>query len=240
MTTRRESTAAAESVAPALAHAFELAGSRRRLRVGTACYPYKRAVDILLASVALILSAPLLVVLAVLVATTSRGPVLYRSKRLGRHGRTFKCLKFRTMVQDAEERLRRLLESDPTLKAEYERTLKLKNDPRITRIGRFLRLTSLDELPQFWNVLVGDMSVVGPRPLLIREADKYGDALGNVLSVRPGLTGPWQVSGRNNLSYEARVALAEDYALSHSFSIDLSIILRTPSVMLQKEDAGAY
>lgn len=203
-------------------------------------YRFKRLIDIIISLAGLILFAPVFAVLAVVVAATSRGPIFYRSPRVGRHGEPFECLKFRTMVANAEERLAALFDSRPELLVEYERTLKLKVDPRVTRIGRFLRKTSLDELPQFWNVLLGEMSVVGPRPLLPNEPPKYGDALDEVLSVRPGLTGPWQVSGRNDLSYATRVQLAREYARRPTLPGDLRIILRTPLVMLTGNETGAY
>ena len=161
-------------------------------------------------------------------------------RRVGRGYKRFGCIKFRTMRPDADVLLAKVLEEDPVLRAEYERDFKLKRDPRITSIGRFLRRSSLDELPQFLNVLRGEMSVVGPRPIVDKELTRYGDYMDEVASVRPGLTGLWQVSGRNNLSYMKRVKLDLAYARGRSFKLDLAIILRTFGVLLLPMDRGAY
>ncbi len=171
---------------------------------------------------------------------TSPGPIFYIQQRVGRNFRRFGCIKFRTMRQDADNVLSRVLANSPSMKKEFERDFKIKKDPRITPIGRFLRRSSLDELPQFFNVLKGQMSIVGPRPIVEKELHRYGKYMEEVASVRPGLTGLWQVSGRNNLSYEKRVQLDLSYARSRSFMLDMAIILRTFGVLLFPMDRGAY
>ncbi|MFM7269340.1 MAG: sugar transferase [Cyanobium sp.] len=200
----------------------------------------KRGGDIIFALAFLTLGAPLLVALAVMVKLSSRGPVFYVQQRVGRDYRSFGCIKFRTMRRDADRILSRLLAESPDLQEEFRNDFKLRNDPRITRLGRFLRRSSLDELPQFVNVLRGEMSLVGPRPIVRQELPRYGDRMEEVLAVRPGLTGLWQVSGRNNLSYAERVALDLRYARHRSFWMDLQIIARTIGVILDPRDRGAY
>ena len=200
----------------------------------------KRGGDILFSLLVLALGSPVLLLLAVVVKTSSKGTVFYSQRRIGRGYRGFGCLKFRTMRKDADRVLAAILASDPELRAEFERDHKLRNDPRITPLGRFLRRSSLDELPQFINVLRGQMSVVGPRPIVWDELPRYGAAMDEVLSVRPGLTGLWQVSGRNNLAYEQRVRLDLHYVRQRSFWLDLRIILRTIGVVLLPMDRGAY
>ena len=183
---------------------------------------------------------PVMVVLAGLIRLTSKGAAFYGHERVGRGGRTIRCFKLRTMVADAESRLAQLLASDPALAEEFARTFKLRGDPRVTRIGRFLRKTSLDELPQLINVLKGEMSIVGPRPITEDEVRRYGQYMPIVLSARPGMTGLWQVSGRNDVSYSTRVALDVQYAFGQSFSGDLSIIARTFVRVFQTSRGGAY
>ena len=200
----------------------------------------KRSGDIVFSLAVLTLGSPIFVFLALLVKLTSHGPVFYVQQRVGRDYRNFGCIKFRTMRRDADRVLGVLLAESPDLAEEFRNDFKLKNDPRITRLGRFLRRSSLDELPQFLNVLRGEMSVVGPRPIVNKELPRYGAAMDEVLAVRPGLTGLWQVSGRNNLSYEQRVALDVRYARRRSFRGDLAIILRTIGVILDPRDRGAY
>ena len=201
---------------------------------------FKRSGDIVFSLAVLGLGSPVLLLLAGLVKLSSPGPVFYTQRRVGRGYKRFGCIKFRTMRADADAVLARVLEADPSLKAEFERDFKLKRDPRITPVGRFLRRSSLDELPQFLNVLFGEMSVVGPRPIVDQELGRYGAYMDEVASVRPGLTGLWQVSGRNNLSYKKRVKLDLAYARGRSFSLDLAIILRTFGVLLLPMDRGAY
>jgi undecaprenyl-phosphate galactose phosphotransferase len=197
----------------------------------------KRTADILGALVLLVLLAPALVVLGAAVSA-SRGPILYSQKRIGRDGRAFKCYKFRSMVPDADAVLRELLAKDPQARADWERDFKLKNDPRVTRIGAFLRKTSLDELPQLFNVLKGDMSLVGPRPVVRDEIGRYGKAASLYLSVRPGMTGLWQVSGRNDIRYRRRVAMDAYYVRSWTLWLDIAILLMTVRVVLMRR--GAY
>lgn len=200
----------------------------------------KRSGDIVFSLALLGLGSPVFLFLALLVKLSSPGPVFYVQRRVGRGYRRFGCIKFRTMRPDADAVLARVLHDNPALQSEYERDFKLKRDPRITPIGRFLRRSSLDELPQFLNVLRGEMSVVGPRPIVDKELNRYGPYMDEVAAVRPGLTGLWQVSGRNNLSYKKRVKLDLAYARGRSFFLDLAIILRTFGVLLLPMDRGAY
>ena len=200
----------------------------------------KRAGDVFFALTVLAIGSPLLVLIALVVKFTSKGSIFYSQRRIGRGYKGFGCLKFRTMRKGADQVLRDILERDPLLREEYQRDFKLKNDPRITPIGRFLRRTSLDELPQLLNILKGQMSVVGPRPIVWDELERYGRQMDVVLSVRPGLTGLWQVSGRNNLPYETRVKLDLYYVRHRTFWLDLRIILRTIGVVLLPMDRGAY
>lgn len=201
--------------------------------------PIKRAFDILFSLSALILGFPVFFILALAIRLSSRGKIIYSHERIGRGGKKFKCYKFRTMRKDADVRLKTLLEQNPELRREWEETRKLKNDPRVTYVGRFLRKTSLDELPQFWNVLIGDLSVVGPRPVVQAELTKYyGMKSNKILSVRPGLTCLWQVSGRSDATYESRVRLDEEYVERQSMSLDVKLILKTiPAMIFTK---GAY
>lgn len=200
----------------------------------------KRAGDIVFSLSVLTLGAPVFLALALLVKASSRGPVFYIQPRIGRDYKKFGCIKFRTMRKDSDKILNSLLASSPDLKKEFANDFKLKNDPRITRLGKFLRRSSLDELPQFFNVLRGEMSVVGPRPIVRAELSRYGHHMNEVLAVRPGMTGLWQVSGRNNLSYRQRVRLDLRYARSRNFSMDLKIVLQTIMVVLNPRDRGAY
>jgi lipopolysaccharide/colanic/teichoic acid biosynthesis glycosyltransferase len=200
----------------------------------------KRTGDIVFSLAMLSLCSPLLVLLVLLVKITSRGPVFYVQQRVGRGYRQFGCIKFRTMRRDADRILSAVLAASPDLQEEFRNDFKLRNDPRITRLGRFLRRSSLDELPQFVNVLRGEMSVVGPRPIVSQELPRYGKRMEEVLAVRPGLTGLWQVSGRNNLSYRKRVQLDLYYARYRSLKMDMRILWRTIRVVLDPRDRGAY
>ncbi len=200
----------------------------------------KRFGDVLFSLGMLTFGAPIFLILAFLVKASSPGPVFYIQKRVGRNYRYFGCIKFRTMRQDADDLLSNVLAKSSNLREEFERDFKLKEDPRVTRIGHFMRRSSLDELPQFINILRGEMSVVGPRPIVKKELERYGDFMDEVSSVRPGLTGLWQVSGRNNLSYKKRVKLDLSYARNRSFFLDLIIIIRTFGVLLFPMDRGAY
>ncbi len=189
---------------------------------------------------AILVSLPLMVPIAVAIKLTDGGPVFFRHERVGYRGKKFKVLKFRSMYVDAEERLKEILSKDPEARREWERTFKLKKDPRVTSIGKFLRKTSLDELPQFFNVLKGDMSVVGPRPVVEDELKKfYRDKAVLYKSVRPGVTGYWQVEGRSDVdNYEERIRMDEWYIQNQSLLLDLKIILKTIKVMLTGK--GAY
>ena len=193
----------------------------------------KAVFDRVFAALALVCLSPIFLIVALMLAVAESGPVFFAHDRVGRNGRIFKCLKFRTMVPNADQRLKEALERDPALRAEWAATQKLANDPRITRLGRFLRKTSLDELPQFWNVLVGDMSVVGPRPVTEAELCRYGGEAMHYLSVRPGITGAWQTSGRSELCYQERVELDVKYVKTMSFFGDMKIVLKTVVVLAQ-------
>ena len=197
----------------------------------------KRAFDIALSVCLLLTLSPLFGWLAWRVRKDG-GPAVFAHERIGRGGHTFRCLKFRTMVPDAQARLQELLDRDPAALSEWERERKLKNDPRITAVGRLLRKTSLDELPQLWNVLRGDMSLVGPRPVIRDELKEYGDQLDYYLESRPGITGLWQISGRSDTTYLTRVNLDAWYVRNWSLWYDLVILIRTVRVVLKGE--GAY
>jgi len=197
----------------------------------------KRCVDALLASALLALLSPVFLLLALAIVVNSPGPVFFRHNRLGRGGAPFRVWKFRTMVPNAATVLDKMLEVDLALRAEWEASHKLKRDPRVTRVGAFLRRTSLDELPQLFNVLAGDMSLIGPRPIIAEELDKYGEQYEMVSRVRPGMTGLWQVSGRSSLPYETRVELDTYYIKNWSFWLDLYIMLKTPWAVLRFGDA---
>jgi lipopolysaccharide/colanic/teichoic acid biosynthesis glycosyltransferase len=160
------------------------------------------------------------------------GPIFYRHRRVGRGGVHFDCLKFRTMVVGADKVLKQVLARNPELRREWMRSQKLRKDPRITRVGAFLRRTSLDELPQLWNVIRGDMSLVGPRPVVKEELPKYGRQVRHYLSVTPGVTGLWQVMGRNTTTYKRRVALDAYYARKQSLWLDVRILMKTLSVVI--------
>ena len=200
----------------------------------------KRIGDIVFSLIVLTLGSPIFILIAILVKLSSPGSVFYIQKRVGRNYREFGCIKFRTMYKDADDLLPNLLENYPLMRKEFEKDFKLRQDPRITKLGRFLRRSSLDELPQFFNVLKGEMSVVGPRPIVSNEIIKYSLFMEEVISVRPGLTGLWQVSGRNNLSYKKRVELDLFYARNRNFLLDLEIIILTLGVLLFPMDRGAF
>jgi exopolysaccharide production protein ExoY len=200
--------------------------------------PAKRAMDLVLALVALILLAPAMVLTALLVRLAMGSPVVFAHRRIGRNGISFRCYKFRTMATDAEAILQRHLAADPAAAEEWCATRKLRDDPRVTPLGRVLRRSSLDELPQLFNVLRGEMSCVGPRPIVPEELPRYGSGAAAYLSTRPGVTGAWQVSGRSSLSYEARVALDRDYVGNWSLWRDVVIILRTIPAVMKHDDAA--
>jgi len=200
-------------------------------------YPItKRALDVVGAIVLAIVFSPLTLVAALVLTRT--GSVFYKHKRVGAGGRVFECLKFRTMIPDAEHVLKEVLASDDALMAEWVLTHKLRDDPRVTSIGRFLRKTSLDELPQLWNVLRGDMSLVGPRPVIREELLRYGRNAGSYLAARPGITGLWQTMGRNDTDYRRRVAMDVYYVRNRTLLWDVYILARTVTVVLGGN--GAY
>jgi lipopolysaccharide/colanic/teichoic acid biosynthesis glycosyltransferase len=199
--------------------------------------PAKVVFDRLAAAFLLVLFAPLIGVIAALLWLVDGGPVLFAHRRVGLGGRRFDCLKFRTMSRDAEAQLKAVLDRDPEARAQWAATHKLDPDPRVHRLGLLLRKTSLDELPQLWNVLTGDMSLVGPRPVTAAEAVHYGRAFGAYMAVRPGITGLWQVSGRSDTSYAERVALDVAYVERHDLLMDLGILLRTAWVVIAGKGA---
>jgi lipopolysaccharide/colanic/teichoic acid biosynthesis glycosyltransferase len=199
---------------------------------------YARALDVTISLILLVAVAPLMALVGLMVYATNPGPMFFGHVRIGRGGRNFRCFKFRSMVVDAETRLGTLLASDPVAAAEWARDHKLRDDPRITSIGRFLRQTSLDELPQLFNVLRGEMSLVGPRPIVRDEIGKYRRYFREYCEVRPGITGLWQVSGRNDVSYRRRVAMDVAYVRSQSIKLYLRILILTiPSVLRSR---GSY
>lgn len=183
----------------------------------------------------LIFFAPVMIITAILVKLHDGGPVLFGHRRIGKGGRTFPCFKFRSMAVDADRRLLHLLETNPDARREWERDFKLQNDPRITPLGHFLRKSSLDELPQLLNVLRGEMSLVGPRPIVQAEVPRYGRRIAEYCSVRSGITGLWQISGRSDVDYRRRVAIDVTYVRAKSFLLDVKILVLTvPAVLLRR------
>jgi len=200
--------------------------------------PLKRLFDICFSLGVLVIGLPVFLLISVIIFINSPGPVFFKQKRVGRGGKAIKCYKFRTMSINAEERLNEILKSDPLKAKEYQKFRKLKDDPRVFSFGKYLRKTSLDELPQFFNVLIGDLSVVGPRPAFFKEVEEfYGNKAHKILSVRPGITGIWQTSGRNFLSFLERVELDEVYVDSQSFKKDLFLILKTIPMLFSSKGA---
>jgi Undecaprenyl-phosphate galactose phosphotransferase WbaP len=194
--------------------------------------------DLMTVGVLCIPAAVLAVLIAILIKVESNGPVFFKHDRIGHRGQRFCAWKFRTMVEDADAVLNHYLQRHPELKAEWERCHKLRDDPRVTRVGRFLRRTSLDELPQMWNVVRAEMSMVGPRPIVEQETVRYGAQLQDFLRVRPGITGLWQVSGRNDIDYRDRVALDTYYVRNWSLWLDLHVLASTPAAVVRGR--GAY
>ncbi|MGL4990768.1 MAG: sugar transferase [Sarcina sp.] len=194
----------------------------------------KRVFDIIMSLFALIIFSPIFILLIVIVKLDSKGDAIFSHKRVGKDGKTINIYKFRTMVINAQEVLENFT---PQQKEEFEKNFKLENDPRITKVGKFLRKTSLDELPQLINILKGDMSIVGPRPIINKEIPKYGVFYKKVFSVPPGLTGYWQANGRSDTTYEERVQMDMYYVNNRSFSMDIKIILQTVVSVLKKEGA---
>jgi exopolysaccharide production protein ExoY len=208
----------------------------RRVPIGGSV---KRVIDIVIASVALILLAPIIMIVAGLIRLLLGGPVVFAQERIGFDGKTFTCLKFRTMVLNGEEVLSRHIERDPEAAREWMMSQKLLNDPRVTCLGNILRRSSLDELLQLWNVLRGEMSLVGPRPVLSEELEhRYGRHAGQYLKARPGLTGIWQTSGRNRLRYSSRVARDVYYVRHWSLWLDLATLIKTIPAVLKFKDTA--
>lgn len=209
--------------------------------------PTKRLFDILFSLFILIFLSPVFLIVSFLILFSSTGPIFYGSYRIGRGGKIIKCFKFRTMYKDADSLLLNLLKQNYDLRMEWKKFQKLKKDPRVTPIGHFLRKTSLDELPQFFNVLKGDLSIVGPRPfVLIGPKEKYqkeiktylGNKTEKILSMRPGITGLWQISGRSEISIKERILLEESYIDKQSFWLDISLVFKTiPKIFFP---TGAY
>jgi exopolysaccharide production protein ExoY len=195
----------------------------------------KRTMDLLIAPTALILLAPIICLIAIWIKVTMGGPVLFSHRRVGHDGKMFGCLKFRTMVQNADEVLKAHLAANPEAAREWAQSRKLRDDPRVTALGELLRKSSLDEIPQFLNVLRGEMSCVGPRPVMLDELVRYGLSMHEYLCARPGLTGRWQVSGRSDLDYETRVRMDADYVREWRLWHDIEILLLTiPAVLGSK------
>ena len=200
----------------------------------------KRFLDIVFSFLLIIFLTPLFLIIGVIIKINSKGPVLYTQKRIGKDNITFSCYKFRTMHPEANYLLKEILIKNPNFKNEFEETRKIINDPRITKIGKFLRFSSLDELPQIVNVLRGDMSFIGPRPIVKSEIKKYGNDFKKVFSIKPGISGLWQVSGRNKLSYSKRVELDIFYSENISFLLDIKIFIKTILVILFPYEKGAF
>lgn len=197
----------------------------------------KRVIDICLALMAIVALSPFLLLCAVAVWTASRDRIFFCHRRVGLHGEPFNCLKFQTMVRDSDKVLREYLEACPEARAEWESTRKLRNDPRVTPFGRVLRKTSVDELPQLFNVLKGDMSIVGPRPIVEQELARYGARRQAYLACRPGISGLWQTSGRSRTTYQRRVACDTYYAKNWSILLDVAIVVRTLPVIFGSDSA---
>jgi len=198
----------------------------------------KRVVDLVVAATLAILLCPVLLITALAVKILMGGPVIYRHRRVGFAGRPFDCLKFRTMVANGDDILQRYLAANPLAAEEWRRSRKLTNDPRVTKFGLFLRKTSIDELPQLLNILLGDMSCVGPRPIVAEELERYGVHAHEYLRARPGVTGSWQVSGRSHVSYGDRVKLDAEYVRKWSIGSDLVILARTVPAVLKIDQAA--
>lgn len=194
----------------------------------------KRGIDVILSTIALVVLSPLFLILAILIKLDSKGPVFFLHTRIGKNGKNIKIYKFRTMVTNAEELIK---EFTPEQMKEYKENYKLTNDPRITKIGKFLRKTSLDELPQLINIIKGDLSIIGPRPVVKDELEKYGENMAKFLSVTPGLTGNWAANGRNNTTYEERMKLELEYVDNISLKTDIKIFFQTIFAVIKKEGA---
>lgn len=197
----------------------------------------KRTVDITASATALLLLSPVFLVTSLAIKKDSDGPAMFTQKRIGKDGKLFEIYKFRTMVPDADKKLFELLDKDEKAREEYKVNKKLKNDPRITKVGNFLRKTSIDELPQLINVLKGDMSLVGPRPYLPREKDDMGAYYNTIIESKPGITGLWQVSGRSNTTFEDRLEFDKEYTENKGFFYDMGLLTKTVGVVIHKDGA---
>jgi Undecaprenyl-phosphate galactose phosphotransferase WbaP len=215
-----------------------LARTRAAPRTISLDHSLTETMNFAVALLALIFLAPLMLAVAMAVYAQDGGPVLFAHRRLGKNGTYFRCLKFRSMAIDAEQRLATLLANDPDARAEWDRDHKLRSDPRVTKLGLFLRKSSLDELPQLFNVLRGEMSLVGPRPIVEAEIAKYGRRFSHYCAVKPGITGLWQVSGRNDTSYRTRVALDCIYAKRRNVWMDFAVLASTVPAVLARR--GSY
>jgi lipopolysaccharide/colanic/teichoic acid biosynthesis glycosyltransferase len=200
--------------------------------------PLSRVFDVVFILLALPYILLFFLIISILIAMDSKGGVIYKQIRIGKGGVPFKAYKFRTMVLNADQALQKHLDKSPELKAEWLANHKLKRDPRITRVGAILRKISLDEMPQFWNILIGDMSLIGPRPIVEAEIERYGKCFELYKQARPGLTGLWQVSGRSDTSYKRRVELDEYYLLNRTIKLDIQILFKTVYVVIGRK--GAY
>lgn len=198
---------------------------------------FKRTFDIVASASAILALSPIFLVTSIAIRKDSNGPAMFTQSRIGKDGKLFKLYKFRTMVPDADTKLVELLEKDENAREEYKLNKKLKNDPRVTRVGKFLRSTSIDELPQLINVLKGDMSLVGPRPYLPREMDDMGEYYDTIVESKPGITGLWQVSGRSNTTFEKRLEYDAEYNENKGFFYDMNILTKTVGVVIGKDGA---
>lgn len=194
----------------------------------------KRIIDIIIGSIGLIICLPIFIIIGIIIKLDSKGPVFFKHKRIGKHGNKLEIYKFRTMIDNAEEAMKYFTEEQ---KKEFKENFKLENDPRVTRVGKILRKTSLDELPQIINILKGEMSIIGPRPIVETELEKYGKDKEKFLSVAPGLTGNWAANGRSDVSYEERIALELDYIENRSLMLDLKIFFKTIGSVLKGRGA---
>lgn len=201
---------------------------------------FKRLCDFSFACLLIILFIPIFIFVAFLIKASSRGPILFIQRRIGKNKKVFSCYKFRTMHPEADYMLQEMLKTNLDIKKEFESNQKISNDPRITLIGKYLRYTSLDEIPQILNILKGEMSFIGPRPIIKEEIKRYDNNFEKAFSVLPGMSGLWQVSGRNKLSYKRRIQLDLIYAKNISFLLDLNIFFRTLGVILLPFDRGAF
>ena len=233
----RTDRAGAGGLTPSPQHGGEQSTKRQEFGLSMGARAVKRAMDIAGALLFFTLFLPMFITVALGVWLTSPGPIFYSQARAGRGGRSFRFYKFRSMHVDGDEVLTSFLDSDPIAKRHWHEFQKLENDPRITRFGAFIRRTSLDELPQFWNVLKGDMSLVGPRPCMLQQRELYGHHWRAYCAVKPGITGLWQVSGRNRLTYAQRVSLDVKYVQGWSAWRDLRILAKTVGVVLGSHGA---